>query len=257
MEINTSVEVKKRGAIAEIIFGSSKGNSLTGETLGLLEREILECSSDEEIKCILLKSKGEKAFCSGASFDEMLTIHDLETAQKFFSGFYKVLLAIKNSSKIVVIRAQGKSTGGGVGLLCAADYIFATKDSAIALTELNLGIGPFVIEPFVSRKIGKSEFLAMALDTEFRKAKWAKKNHIYHRVSKNIEEMDEEIECFLQKLTGRSQKALAQIKNASWALENGWAFDEYVRARIEMSAQLVLEDETKEKIVQARAFLKK
>lgn len=257
MEIHTSVEVKKRGAIAEIIFGSSKGNSLTGETLDLLEREILECSSNREIKCILIKSKGEKIFCAGASFDEMLAINNLEMAQKFFSGFYKVLLAIKNCSKIVVVRAQGKSTGGGVGLLCAADYVFATKDSSIALTELNLGIGPFVIEPFVSRKIGKSEFLAMALDTEFRKAKWAKKNHIYHEIFKNIEEMDEKIESFLQKLTAHSQKALAQIKNVSWVSENLGGFDENVLARIEMSAQLVLEDETKEKIIQARAFLKK
>ena len=128
---------------------------------------------------ILLKSEGEKAFCGGASFDELLEIQDLETSKKFFGGFAKVLNAMRTCGKIVVVRVQGKTTGGGVGIACGADYCFATENASLALTEINLGIGPFVIGPYVERKIGKSQFAAMAIDADFRSSAWAKTHNIY------------------------------------------------------------------------------
>ena len=160
--------------VAEITFGTPKSNSLPGHILEKLAQTILDEGSKKEVKAILIKSEGEKAFCAGASFDELLEIEDLETSEKFFGGFAKVLNAMRNCGKIVVVRVQGKTTGGGVGIACGADYCFATKDSALALTELNLGIGPFVIGPYVERKIGKSQFAAMAIDADFRSGFFAK-----------------------------------------------------------------------------------
>ncbi len=243
---NGFVTSEIKNNIAEITFGTPKSNSLPGEILELLAKTILECGKDENVKAILLKSAGEKSFCAGASFDELLEIEELETSKKFFGGFAKVLNAMRNCGKLVVVRVQGKTTGGGVGIACAADYCFATKDSALALTELNLGIGPFVIGPFVERKIGKSAYSAMSIDADFRNAEWCEKHDIYQNVSENISEMDQQIDGFLKKLSTRSYDALALIKIVSW--EGTEHFEQLMPERILMSARLILEDSAKKNI---------
>ena len=243
---NGFVTQELKNNIAEITFGTPKSNALPGEILEKLAQTIIESGKDENVKAILLKSAGEKAFCAGASFDELLEIDDLENSKIFFGGFAKVLNAMRSCGKLVVVRVQGKTTGGGVGIACAADYCFATKDSAMALTELNLGIGPFVIGPYVERKIGKSAYEAMSIDADFRSADWCEKHDVYHSVSENIQEMDAKIEAFMKKLSERSADALASIKKVSW--EGSEHFDQLMPERILMSATLILEDSAKENI---------
>ncbi len=248
------VSAERSNTIAEITFGTAKSNSLPGAILEKLAQTILEEGAAKEVKAILLKSAGEKAFCAGASFDELLSIQDLETSQQFFGGFAKVLNAMRNCGKIVVVRVQGKTTGGGVGIACAADYCFATEDAAIALTEINLGIGPFVIGPYVERKIGKSQFTAMAIDADFRSADWAEQHNIYHCVSGSIIEMDFKINQFMEKLGERSDDALALIKKVSW--EGTEDFDHITPERIHMSASLILEDSAKQNIEKIKERLR-
>lgn len=243
---NGFVTQELKNNISEITFGTPKSNSLPGEILEKLAQTILESGKDENVKAILLKSEGEKAFCAGASFDELLEIEELEKSKIFFGGFAKVLNAMRNCGKLVIVRVQGKTTGGGVGIACAADYCFATKDSAMALTELNLGIGPFVIGPYVERKIGKSAYGAMSIDADFRSANWCEKHDVYHSVSENIQEMDEKIAAFMNKLSERSADALALIKKVSW--EGSEHFDQLMPERILMSASLILEDSAKKNI---------
>lgn len=252
--INGFVNHEIKNNIAEITFGTEKSNSLPGAILEKLAQTILENGENPAVKAILLKSEGEKAFCAGASFDELLEIEDLETSKKFFGGFAKVLNAMRNCGKIVIVRVQGKTTGGGVGIACAADYCFATKNAAMALTELNLGIGPFVIGPYVERKIGKSAYSAMSIDADFRSANWCEKHDVYHSVSENINLMDQEIETFLQKIATRSDEALALIKKVSW--EGTEHFDELMPARIHMSASLILEDSAKKNIEKIKENLR-
>ncbi|KAF5308563.1 hypothetical protein FQR65_LT18063 [Abscondita terminalis] len=229
--MNEFVISEIKSNIAEITFGTPKSNSLPGAILEKLAQTILEEGVKKEVKAILIKSAGEKAFCAGASFDELLAIDELETSKKFFGGFAKVLNAMRNCGKIVVVRVQGKTTGGGVGIACGADYCFATKDAALALTEINLGIGPFVIGPYMQN---------------FRSAEWAEQHNIYHSVSENIAEMDAKLDDFLQKLSTRSDDALALIKKVSW--EGTDYFNMLMPDRIHMSASLILEDSAKKNI---------
>jgi len=243
---NGFVTSEIKNNISEITFGTPKSNSLPGEILELLAKTILESGEDQNVKTILLKSEGEKAFCAGASFDELLEIEELEKSKIFFGGFAKVLNAMRSCGKLVIVRVQGKTTGGGVGIACAADYCFATKDAAMALTELNLGIGPFVIGPYVERKLGKSAYAAMSIDADFRSADWCEKHDVYHSVSENIQMMDEEIDKFLEKLSTRSSDALSLIKKVSW--EGTEHFEQLMPERILMSASLILEDSAKENI---------
>ena len=251
---NGFVTQELKNNIAEITFGTPKSNALPGEILEKLAQTIIESGKDENVKAILLKSAGEKAFSAGASFDELLEIDDLENSKIFFGGFAKVLNAMRSCGKLVVVRVQGKTTGGGVGIACAADYCFATKDSAMALTELNLGIGPFVIGPYVERKIGKSAYEAMSIDADFRSADWCEKHDVYHSVSENIQEMDGEIEAFMNKLSERSAEALALIKKVSW--EGSEHFDQLMPERILMSASLILEDSAKQNIQKIKERLR-
>ena len=251
---NGFVTQELKNNIAEITFGTPKSNALPGEILEKLAQTIIESGKDENVKAILLKSAGEKAFSAGASFDELLEIDDLENSKIFFGGFAKVLNAMRSCGKLVIVRVQGKTTGGGVGIACAADYCFATKDSAMALTELNLGIGPFVIGPYVERKIGKSAYEAMSIDADFRSADWCEKHDVYHSVSENIQEMDGEIEAFMNKLSERSAEALALIKKVSW--EGSEHFDQLMPERILMSASLILEDSAKENIQKIKERLR-
>lgn len=244
MEAFVTTEIKNN--IAEITFGTPKSNSLPGHILEKLAQTILDEGAKDEVKAILLKSEGEKAFCAGASFDELLEIEELETSKRFFGGFAKVLNSMRTCGKIVVVRVQGKTTGGGVGIACGADYCFATENAALALTEINLGIGPFVIGPYVERKIGKSQFAAMAIDADFRSADWAETHNIYHSVSDSIAEMDVKLDEFMQKLAARSDEALALIKKVSW--EGTEHFNELMPDRITMSASLILEDSAKKNI---------
>jgi methylglutaconyl-CoA hydratase len=243
---NGFVNSELKNNISTITFGTPKSNSLPGEILEKLAQTILDEGSKKEVKAILLKSEGDKSFCAGASFDELLEIEELEKSKIFFGGFAKVLNAMRSCGKLVIVRVQGKTTGGGVGIACAADYCFATEEAAMALTELNLGIGPFVIGPFVERKVGKSAYSAMSIDADFRSADWCDKHDVYHSVSENIEIMDVEINAFMEKLSTRSSDALALIKKVSW--EGTEHFEQLMPERILMSASLILEDSAKENI---------
>lgn len=243
---NGFVNSELKNNISTITFGTPKSNSLPGEILEKLAQTILDEGSKKEVKAILLKSEGDKSFCAGASFDELLEIEELEKSKIFFGGFAKVLNAMRSCGKLVIVRVQGKTTGGGVGIACAADYCFATEEAAMALTELNLGIGPFVIGPFVERKVGKSAYSAMSIDADFRSADWCEKHDVYHSVSENIEIMDVEINAFMEKLSTRSSDALALIKKVSW--EGTEHFEQLMPERILMSASLILEDSAKENI---------
>ncbi|WP_304343402.1 enoyl-CoA hydratase/isomerase family protein [Chryseobacterium koreense] len=243
---NGFVTSEIKNQISEITFGTPKSNSLPGHILEKLAQTILDEGAKPEVKAILLKSAGDKAFCAGASFDELLEIQDLETSKRFFGGFAKVLDAMRSCGKLVVVRVQGKTTGGGVGIACAADYCFATRDASIALTELNLGIGPFVIGPYVERRVGKSAYEAMSIDADFRSSEWCVRRDVFHAVSHTIEQMDEEIFDFLGKLSSRSSDALALIKKVSW--EGTEHFEKLMPERILMSATLILEDSAKKNI---------
>lgn len=229
--------------IATIEFGHPLSNSLPGKILQKLADTITEVSSKDEAKVIVLKSAGEKAFCAGASFDELISIKDLETGKVFFSGFAKVINACRKSSKLIIGRVQGKAVGGGVGMASAVDYCFATKDASVKLSELAVGIGPFVVGPAVERKIGVSAMSQLAIDaTEWRSAQWAYERGLYAGIYDSIEEMDQEIEKLANKLANSNPEAMSMLKQIFWQGTEDW--DELLVERAGMSGKLVLSDFT-------------
>jgi methylglutaconyl-CoA hydratase len=229
--------------IATIEFGHPLSNSLPGKILQKLAQTITEMGLNDSVKVIVLKSSGEKAFCAGASFDELISINDLETGKKFFSGFANVINACRKCPKLIIGRVHGKAVGGGVGVASAVDYCFATKFADVKLSELAVGIGPFVVGPAVQRKVGLSAMSELAINaTEWRSAKWAVNKGLYTDIFDSASEMDEAIEVLANKLAGSNPEAMTMLKTIFWQGTEDW--DDLLIERAEMSGKLVLSDFT-------------
>jgi methylglutaconyl-CoA hydratase len=235
-------EVDERG-VANIEFGHPLSNSLPGKILRKLADTITEMSARADVKVIVLRSSGDKAFCAGASFDELISINDLDTGKVFFSGFAQVINACRKSTKLIIGRVHGKAVGGGVGIASAVDYCFATKNADVKLSELAVGIGPFVVGPAVQRKIGLSAMSQLAIDaTQWRSAQWALNHGLYASIFETEDDMDEEINRLSTVLAKSSPEAMAELKGIFWEGTENW--DELLVERAGISGRLVLSDFT-------------
>ena len=246
------VETHILNGIATIEFSHPQSNSLPGVLLRNFAQEIENAGKNEEVKVIILKSTGEKTFCAGASFDELISISDLETGKKFFSGFAAVINAMRKAPKFIIVRVQGKAVGGGVGIASAADYTLATEAASVKLSELNVGIGPFVVGPAVERKIGVSGFSQLAIDaTEWRSAEWAKRHGLYSEIHKTILEVDDSVAALAERLAHSNPAAMAHLKKVFWHGTEHW--DTLLSERAAISGHLVLSDFTKNAINKFKA----
>ncbi len=237
------VKSEIKNGVGYITFFHPQSNSMPGTQLSNLAAEIEKLGKDNSAKVIVLKSEGDKAFCAGASFDELIAIKDLETGKKFFSGFAHVINAMRKAPKFIIACVQGKAVGGGVGIACAADYTIALEGASVKLSELAVGIGPFVVGPAVERKIGTSSFCQLTIDaTEWKSSGWAKEKGLYAEVFKSIEEMDNAISSLTEKLSGSNPVAMAQLKKVMWEGTESW--DKLLLERAAISGQLVLSEFT-------------
>ena len=240
---NGSLYTKIENKIATIEFGHPASNSFPSELLQRLTNEFNTLSQNPDVNIIVLKSEGEKAFCAGASFDELLQVSTLEQGAVFFSGFANVINAMRSCSKLIIGRVQGKAVGGGVGLAAACDYAMSTVDSAIKLSEFTIGIGPFVIAPAVERKMGKAALSELTLaGHEWKNAYWAQEKGLYAKVLENIEELDKELDIFTLKLASYNPEALAAMKKVLWQGTEHW--DTLLAENAKISGRLVLSEFT-------------
>lgn len=241
------VVTRLQGHVATIEFAHPQSNSLPGKLLSLLADHIIDAGAKSHIQCIVLQSGGNRVFCAGASFEELTLIEDIQSGKKFFKGFAGVINAIRTCGKIVIVRIQGKAVGGGVGIAAAADIAIATQNAAIRLSELAVGIGPFVIGPAVERKVGIAAFTYLSLTPdEWQNAEWALDKGLYNRLFDSVEEMDEYIKELTSKFSQYNPEAIQQLKQVFWKGTENW--DSLLDERAEISGQLVLSTFTKEAI---------
>ena len=241
--VNVSIE----NTIASIEFHHPLSNSLPGKVLQELANTITELGTNDQIIVIILKSAGERAFCAGASFDELMSIDTLETGKVFFSGFANVINAARKCPKLIIGRVQGKAVGGGVGMAAAVDYCMATKFASIKLSELAVGIGPFVVGPAVAHKIGTSAMSQLAINaTQWQTAQWAKEKGLYSEIFDTVEAMDESISTLANTLAKSNPEAMQMLKKVFWQGTSHW--DELLLERAAMSGKLVLSEFTRNAI---------
>jgi methylglutaconyl-CoA hydratase len=241
------VKINTEKGIGTIEFFHPQSNSLPGHILAELASTITKAGKDDNIKVIILKSAGERAFCAGASFDELVAIDTPENGKKFFSGFANVINAARKCPKFIIGRVQGKAVGGGVGMASATDYCFATKFASAKLSELAIGIGPFVVGPAVERKIGTSAFSAMTINaTKWFDAEWAREKGLYTEIFDSAEQMDIEVEKLATTLSNTNPEAMEGLKKVMWQRTEHW--DTLLMERAVSSGTLVLSDFTRNAI---------
>lgn len=241
--IKSTIENK----IATIEFYHPSHNSLPGKLLSELEQAIYSVGENDDVILVILKSFGDRTFCAGASFDELASISDEKVGKTFFLGFANVINAIRKIPKIVIGRVHGKAVGGGVGLAAACDYCMATKYASIKLSELAVGIGPFVIGPAVERKMGISAYSHLSLNpTEWMAANWAREKGLYTGIFDSTSLLDEEIAKLGKKLVSMNPEAMKLLKAVFWEGTENW--DELLEQRAEMSGRLVLSEFSKNAI---------
>ena len=241
------VKIKTEKGIGSIEFFHPQSNSLPGHILAELAKTIKEAGEDDSIKVIILKSAGDRAFCAGASFDELVAIDNEASGKHFFSGFANVINAARKCPKFIIGRVQGKAVGGGVGMASATDYCLATKFASTKLSELAIGIGPFVVGPAVERKIGTSAFSAMTINaTKWFDAYWAREKGLFTEVFNSTKEMDNEINKLATTLSQSNPEAMKGLKRIMWDRTEHW--DTLLMARAQSSGKLVLSDFTKNAI---------
>ena len=230
--------------ISTIEFFHPAHNSLPGDLLAKLADAITQAGENDAVKVIILKSGGDRTFCAGASFKELVSINDQETGRIFFSGFANVINAMRKCPKFIIGRIQGKTVGGGVGLASATDYCMASKFASIKLSELNVGIGPFVVGPAVERKLGLTGMSQIAIDANsFYDAQWAQQKGLYASVHESTQALDTAVQLFAENLCTYNPEAMAEMKKVMWAGTQHW--DTLLAERAVISGRLVLSDFTK------------
>jgi methylglutaconyl-CoA hydratase len=246
------VKSTNKEGITNIEFYHPQSNSLPGTILSTLAAAIEKAGNDPNCIVIILRSAGDKAFCAGASFDELIAIDDIEKGKQFFLGFANVINAARKCPKFIIGRVQGKAVGGGVGMASAVDICFAHHSASIKLSELAVGIGPFVVGPVVERKIGVSAMTQLAINaTEWKPSQWAKEKGLYTEVFENINELDQAVDQMAQKLAQSNPEAMRMIKKVAWENCNHW--DVLLSERATMSGKLVLSDFTKNAIAKFKS----
>lgn len=246
------VKSERHQGVTTIEFFHPQSNSLPAKILSDLALAIKHAGDDPETMVIVLRSAGGRAFCAGASFDELASISNPEQGLKFFSGFAHVINAMRNCPRMIIGRIHGKCVGGGVGLAAAVDYAIAIEGADVKLSELAVGIGPFVVGPAVERKIGLSAFSQLAIDaTKWRNADWARKKGLYAELHPSTEDMDEAIRQLAATLARSSKEAMAEIKAICWEGTEDW--DKLLLQRAAISGKLVLSEFTKEAIEMFKA----
>ena len=244
---NGTVQTSTQNGLCTIEFFHPLSNSLPSEILQQLAQAITQAGQDSQCKLILLRSKGEKAFCAGASFDELTQIKTEKEGLQFFSGFAMVINAMRTCGKIIIGRIHGKCVGGGVGLAAAVDYALATEEAAVKLSELAVGIGPFVVGPAVERKIGLSAFSQLALDaTAWRTADWAHQRGLFAELYTDVQGLDEGINRIIARLLASSPAALQELKTIFWKDTAHW--ETLLLERAAISGRLILSEASKQAI---------
>ena len=238
--------------VATIRFGHPKGNSLPAPVLGELARTITALGADDAARVIVLRSDGTGPFCAGASFAELQAIRDAAAGTEFFMGFARVILAMRSCPKFVLTRVQGKAVGGGIGIVAASDYAIASAAAAIKLSELAVGIGPFVVGPAIERKIGLGGLQALAVDAaSFRDAAWAERRGLYSRLVESTEELDAAVDSLAATLARSNPEAMTRMKAVFWRGTEEW--ETLLPQRAAMSGELVLSDFTRQALAEFAA----
>ena len=131
-----------------------------------------------------------------------------------------------------------------MGIIAASDYVIATAQAQIRLSELINGIGPFVVGPAIERKMGISGITYLTLSpADWHSASYALHHGLYNEVTDDISSLNLTVDRKLKEWSSYSSKALKEIKRMFWSSTPAW--DELLKERSAISGKLIISDESK------------
>lgn len=246
-----TVTVSVSEGVGTVEFAHPKGNSLPAQLLNLLAKEITAAGNDPAVRVIVLRSAGTGAFCAGASFDEFTALADAKQGQEFFSGFSRVILAMVRAPKFVLTRVHGRAAGGAIGVIAASDYACAVRDASVKLSELQVGIGPFVVGVAIERKLGLAPFQALAVHADWHDAAWCERHGLYSELSDDTATLDAAVATHARRLAASNPEAMRELKRSFWQDTEHW--EAAMSERAAMSGRMVLSDFTRDALARFRA----
>jgi methylglutaconyl-CoA hydratase len=246
------IQVLKNNGIARIHFAHGKQNAFPATHLKALQTAFEEVSNDDGIHVIVLQSDPAKAFCAGASFDELLAVKTPEEGKAFFMGFANVINAMRQCPQPIIGRIHGKAVGGGVGLIAACDYTLATTYAEVKLSEIAIGIGPFVIAPAVLRKIGTAALSELSLTAHaWKSADWAHAKGLLSELHSDFDALEQAVAQHANRLAAYTPEAVAELKKALWKGTEDW--DNVLEHNAAVSGRLVLSKRTQQTLHQIKS----
>ena len=237
------IQVFKGSAVARIQFAHEKQNAFPATHLKALQLAFEKVSSDDDVHVIVLQSDPSKAFCAGASIDDLLNVKTAKEGKAFFMGFANVLNAMRRCPQPIIGRIHGKAVGGGVGLIAACDYALATTHTQIKLSEIAIGIGPFVIAPALLRKIGTAAMSELSLTAHaWKSADWAHSKGLLSELHSDFEALEEAVVKHANRLAAYTPQAVTELKKALWKGTEDW--DNLLEHNAAISGRHVFSEQT-------------
>lgn len=147
-----------KNEVADVRLNRPEVHNAFNETLiAELTQTFGELGANDKVRVVVMSGEG-KSFCAGADLNWMSKMknysmeQNVEDSRKLAEMFH----TINECPKTVIGKIHGAALGGGVGLAAVCDYVIATLDTKFGLSEVQLGLVPAVISPFVVAKIGES-----------------------------------------------------------------------------------------------------
>lgn len=246
-----AVTTNVRDGVGTVEFSHPKGNSLPARLLNDLASAIRTLGADDAARVIVLRSAGSGTFCAGASFDEFTAVADAAQGKEFFSGFARVIAAMVRAPKFVLARVQGRAAGGAIGLICASDYSIAVRSAQVKLSELQVGIGPFVVGVVIERKLGLAPFQSLAVHADWHDAAWCERHGVYSAVVEDEAALDAAIDAHAKRLAASNPEAMREMKRIFWRGTDDW--EALMGERAAMSGRMVLSAFTRDALARFRA----
>jgi len=135
------VSSERDGAVAVVTIANPPVNALSARLLEELEAELVALDEDGDVRAIVVRGAGEKAFVAGADIKEMISLNQDE-GRAFGELGHAVTLALENAPQPVIAAINGYAFGGGCELALACDIRLASPNAMFAQPEVSLGIPP-------------------------------------------------------------------------------------------------------------------
>lgn len=212
--MNELLEIRRDGRLLRVALNRpEKRNALNLELCRQLVHALENADHDASVGAILLTGNG-KCFCAGMDLSE---VADAETGA--ISDVQEQLFTIGSRlGKPLVAAVQNAALAGGTGLAANCHVVVAREDAAFGLTEIRLGLWPFLVFRSVSMAVGERRTVELALTGRIVGAAEAREMGLVHEVTARLEERAAEI-------------GFALAQSSPTALRSGLTFVHEVRAR--------------------------